>query len=310
MSKGVNRLLSRLTSHGDVAHGDGMVRCYDGPFIRIASTSRPWVPRSTPRSSTRRRSCGPRVVEIPAHLDWSDQKERMRSRKVSLQVSTTSKLLMFSSFLFRPIVFFVIPGLVAAVRGRSGRSAAWPGRSSSEFLQRRRQHRLPAHPGLRRRLGAAPALVHRRRVQLWSSPCSSSASGCWRRRPSATSRRLYHLGTRCPPARGAPRAPRRPRRAAAAGRPGPGRGRRAGRPAPPALGAARAPARRRAGEHRARAGCTTRRGRADQRVTLTRWRPPAGAGRSTSGSLPSGECPQHCRTAGGRSSRVVMTSSW
>ena len=34
-----------------------------------------------------------RVVEIPAHLDWTDQEERMESRQVSLRVSTTSKLL-------------------------------------------------------------------------------------------------------------------------------------------------------------------------------------------------------------------------
>jgi hypothetical protein len=53
-----------------------------------------------------------RVVEIPAHLDWSDQTERMKERKVSLRVSNTSKLLVFASFLFRPLVFFVFPGLL------------------------------------------------------------------------------------------------------------------------------------------------------------------------------------------------------
>jgi hypothetical protein len=53
-----------------------------------------------------------RVVEVPAHLDWSGQQERLKQRKVSLRVSTTSKLLVFASFLFRPIVFFVVPGLV------------------------------------------------------------------------------------------------------------------------------------------------------------------------------------------------------
>jgi hypothetical protein len=56
-----------------------------------------------------------RVVEIPAHLDWSDQEERMRTRRVSLRVSTTSRLLMFSSFLFRPIMFFLVPGLVLGI---------------------------------------------------------------------------------------------------------------------------------------------------------------------------------------------------
>ena len=53
-----------------------------------------------------------RVAEVPAHLDWSDQAERMAKRKVSLSVSLTSKLLVFSSFLFRPIWFFLVPGLL------------------------------------------------------------------------------------------------------------------------------------------------------------------------------------------------------
>jgi hypothetical protein len=39
----------------------------------------------------------------------------MRTRRVSLRVSTTSKLLMFSSFLFRPIMFFLVPGLILGV---------------------------------------------------------------------------------------------------------------------------------------------------------------------------------------------------
>jgi len=56
-----------------------------------------------------------RVVEIPAHLDWSEQSERMQTRKVSLRVSNTSKLLVFASFLFRPLLFFVIPGLLLLV---------------------------------------------------------------------------------------------------------------------------------------------------------------------------------------------------
>jgi hypothetical protein len=53
-----------------------------------------------------------RVAEVPAHLDWSDQAERMASRKVSLRVSLTSKLLVFASFLFRPIWFFLVPGVL------------------------------------------------------------------------------------------------------------------------------------------------------------------------------------------------------
>jgi glycosyltransferase involved in cell wall biosynthesis len=109
MSKGVNRLLA-ATSHGDIHTVTGMVRCYDGPFIRSLDL-KSMGPEINTEILYKAEIMRARVVEIPAHLDWTDQEERMRSRKVSIRVSTTSKLLMFSSFLFRPIVFFLVPGI-------------------------------------------------------------------------------------------------------------------------------------------------------------------------------------------------------
>ena len=50
---------------------------------------------------------------------------------MSLRVSTTSKLLMFSSFLFRPDLLLPRPRPACCCASRCGRSAAWPGRSSS-----------------------------------------------------------------------------------------------------------------------------------------------------------------------------------
>jgi glycosyltransferase involved in cell wall biosynthesis len=113
MSKGVNKLLSRV-SHSRVATVTGMVRAYDGPFIRSLDL-KAMGPEINTEILYKAQIMRARVVEIPAHLDWSDQSERMKSRKVSLRVSNTSKLLVFASFLFRPIVFFVIPGLVLFV---------------------------------------------------------------------------------------------------------------------------------------------------------------------------------------------------
>ncbi len=113
MSKGVNKLLSRL-SHSRVATVTGMVRAYDGPFIRSLDL-KAMGPEINTEILYKAQIMRARVVEIPAHLDWSDQSERMKGRKVSLQVSNTSKLLVFASFLFRPIVFFVIPGLILLV---------------------------------------------------------------------------------------------------------------------------------------------------------------------------------------------------
>lgn len=110
MSKGVNRMLA-ATSQGDLHTVTGMVRCYDGIFIRSLDL-KSMGPEINTEILYKAQIMRARVVEIPAHLDWSDQQERMASRKVGLRVSTTSKLLMFSSFLFRPIFFFLIPGLL------------------------------------------------------------------------------------------------------------------------------------------------------------------------------------------------------
>jgi glycosyltransferase involved in cell wall biosynthesis len=113
MSKGVNRLLA-ATSRSDVSTVTGMVRTYDGPFIRSLDL-KSMGPEINTEILYKTQIMRGRVVEIPAHLDWSDQEERMRTRRVSLRVSTTSRLLMFSSFLFRPIMFFLVPGLILGI---------------------------------------------------------------------------------------------------------------------------------------------------------------------------------------------------
>lgn len=109
MSRNVNRLLS-ATSNYDVKTVTGMVRAYDAAFIRNLS-----LKSSGPEINTeimyKAQIMRTRVAEVPAHLDWSDQAERMARRRVSLRVSQTSKLLVFASFLYRPLVFFVLPGL-------------------------------------------------------------------------------------------------------------------------------------------------------------------------------------------------------
>jgi hypothetical protein len=88
-----------------------MVRAYSGPFIRSLSL-KAMGPEINTEIMYKAQIMRARVVEIPAHLDWSDQAERIAKRKVSLKVSTTSKLLVFASFLYRPIAFFLIPGLL------------------------------------------------------------------------------------------------------------------------------------------------------------------------------------------------------
>ena len=110
MSKGVNRILA-ASSQYEISTVTGLVRAYDGPFIRGLNL-KSMGPEINTEILYKAQILRARVVEVPAHLDWTGQTERMKSRKVPLKVSTTSKLLMFSGFLFRPITVFLVPGLI------------------------------------------------------------------------------------------------------------------------------------------------------------------------------------------------------
>ncbi|MGB8860344.1 MAG: glycosyltransferase family 2 protein [Ilumatobacteraceae bacterium] len=110
MSKQINRVLSAASQY-NVKTVTAMVRAYEGNFIRGLSL-KSMGPEINTEILYKAQIMRVRVAEIPAHLDWSDQAERMAKRKVSLKVTTTSKLLVFASFLFRPIIFFIVPGLL------------------------------------------------------------------------------------------------------------------------------------------------------------------------------------------------------
>ena len=124
MSKQVNRLLSAGSQY-DLHTVTSMVRAYDGAFIRGLSL-KSMGPEINTEILYKAQVMRARVAEIPAHLDWSDQAERIATRKVSLKFTTTSKLLVFASFLYRPIFFFMIPGfLLLLISFWSGGSLAW-----------------------------------------------------------------------------------------------------------------------------------------------------------------------------------------
>lgn len=110
MSRQVNRLLA-WSSQYQIATITSMVRAYDGAFIRGLSL-KSMGPEINTEIIYKAQILRAWVIEIPAHLDWSDQADRMASRKVSFRVSTTSKLLVFASFLFRPIFVFALPGAI------------------------------------------------------------------------------------------------------------------------------------------------------------------------------------------------------
>ncbi|HWC66454.1 MAG TPA: glycosyltransferase family 2 protein [Acidimicrobiales bacterium] len=110
MSRCANRLLA-ASSKLDISTVTSLVRAYDGEFIRSLDLSSDG-PEVNTEIIYKAQILDARVVEVPAHLDWTGQAERTEHRRVALRVRRTSKVLMFSSFLFRPIAFFVVPGVL------------------------------------------------------------------------------------------------------------------------------------------------------------------------------------------------------
>lgn len=110
MSRTVNRILS-ATARNDLSTLTGMVRAYDAPFLRSLNL-KAMGPEINTEILYKAQVLRARVVEVPAHLDWSGQKERVKARRGSLRINTTTKLYLFSGFIFRPIVFFFVPGVL------------------------------------------------------------------------------------------------------------------------------------------------------------------------------------------------------
>ncbi len=124
MSRQINRVLAAASQY-DVSTVTAMVRAYRGDFIRGLSL-KSMGPEINTEILYKAQIMRIRIAEIPAHLDWSDQAERMARRKVPLRVTTTSKLLVFASFLYRPILFFMLPGLLLlAISVWSSGSLLW-----------------------------------------------------------------------------------------------------------------------------------------------------------------------------------------
>jgi len=110
LSKTVNFMMQKA-SRLNICTFTGMVRAYKGDFIRSLNT------KSTTfdiNSEIILKAYILRAVvrEIPAHLDWSDQKKMGKSRTSSLQIVKGVFNGLVNSFIFRPYMFFWLSGLV------------------------------------------------------------------------------------------------------------------------------------------------------------------------------------------------------
>lgn len=104
-----NRFL-RLLARSGVSTLTCMVRAYDGPYIRslvLRSTGLAIMPEIIRKTMILQG----RIKEVPAHLDWSRQingTRRTSSTRIVGQIRSTA----LSGFLFRPVLFLIVPGLL------------------------------------------------------------------------------------------------------------------------------------------------------------------------------------------------------
>jgi glycosyltransferase involved in cell wall biosynthesis len=110
LSRCANWILSHAAG-GDLTTLTGMVRVYDGRFLRSLDL-RAMDAEINTEIVYKARILHARIVEIPAHLDWSFTSTGGTRRRTNLRVTRSTVSSLFSSFLFRPFVFFMLPGLI------------------------------------------------------------------------------------------------------------------------------------------------------------------------------------------------------
>jgi glycosyltransferase involved in cell wall biosynthesis len=104
-----NRFLS-MFAHGHLSTLTCMVRAYDGPYIRALvqrATGMDIMPETIYKSMIMRAL----IRQIPAHLDWSRQVAVGVKRRSSMRIFRQIFATLVSGFVFRPFMFFIMPGL-------------------------------------------------------------------------------------------------------------------------------------------------------------------------------------------------------
>lgn len=104
-----NRFLS-FFAHGNLSTLTCMVRVYDGAFARslvLRSVGMEVMPESIYKPMILRG----RIDQVPAHLDWSRQMAAPK-RRSSMRILRHIFATILQGFIFRPFMFFILPGLV------------------------------------------------------------------------------------------------------------------------------------------------------------------------------------------------------
>jgi glycosyltransferase involved in cell wall biosynthesis len=108
MSKWVNKFM-RIAAQDKYYTYTSMVRAYRGSFIRNLNLKTKDYEIS-PEILYKGMILRARIVEIPAHLDWTEQNKYKNQRTSSIKILRSFFSGIMSSFIFRPYIFFLAIG--------------------------------------------------------------------------------------------------------------------------------------------------------------------------------------------------------
>jgi glycosyltransferase involved in cell wall biosynthesis len=109
LSRSANRFLA-ATARGHISTLTGMVRAYDRRFLSTLNLRSMGADINT-EILYKAELLGAKVVEIPAHLDWTFSQSNGKRRRSPVTLASSTNAYLFSGFMFRPVVFFIAPGL-------------------------------------------------------------------------------------------------------------------------------------------------------------------------------------------------------
>jgi glycosyltransferase involved in cell wall biosynthesis len=113
LSRTANRFLG-ITALDSLSTLTGLVRAYDGPFMRTLNLKAVDVDVNT-EIIYKAQVLRARIVEIPAVLDWTAMPDRRQIKGINWRLYIVTLKQLILGFLFKPFLFFFLPGMVFLV---------------------------------------------------------------------------------------------------------------------------------------------------------------------------------------------------